>query len=283
MAEGAAVDFAHLLIMNLRMEIDYFHKLQSGQGTDGSTNDSEHTTRARAPADSRIDQCSDYMIKTDSAALLIHNEDSGAEDRNNTFMLNATVVDGSSSTNFYAYVYSGDLPSGGFGWNEHRLGFSLNYVHPTVGVYPGLGRGFVSRSMLDATSLDKLVAAASVDGQCGGHNYQLVDFAQRRIINLEVGPHGQRFITELHSPAEQAAQVVHPPSVYSNKTVHTAMALYHSNQYLFMQLLGGQSADGSSAGRQQRAMELQHTAGLPTTAAQLREVMGDLVSRQYHI
>ena len=84
----------------------------------------------------------------------------------------------------------------------------------------GLGRGFVSRSMLDARSLDALVAAASVDGQCGGHNYQLLDFAQRRVLNLESGPHGQRFITELRSEAEQAAQIVHPPRSYSNQTVH---------------------------------------------------------------
>ena len=96
------------------------------------------------------------------------------------------------------------------------------------------------------------------------------------MLNLESGPHGQRFITELRSEAEQAAQIVHPPRSYSNQTVHTASALYHANQYLFLQLLHGQSGDGSSAGRQERAMQLQRSDGLPGDAAQLRRVMGDV-------
>jgi hypothetical protein len=131
--------------------------------------------------------------------------------------------------------------------------------------------------MLDATTFDALMAAASVNGQCGGHNYQLVDFSQRRVLNLEAATHGQRFVTELLSDAEQAVLAVHPPVAYSNATVHTASALYHSNQYLFLQPLGGQSGDGSSACRQQRAMDLERTIGLPSNGAQLRRVMGDLV------
>jgi hypothetical protein len=77
MADGAAVDFAHLLIMNLRMELDYFHKLEhsaSHQRSSTDSNDAAHATARVNSSGSRIDQCSDYLIKTDGAALLIHNE-----------------------------------------------------------------------------------------------------------------------------------------------------------------------------------------------------------------
>ena len=80
--------------------------------------------------------------------------------------MNATV----GGAAFVAYTYAGDLPSGAFGWNARaRVAFTLNYVHPEATPDPldlaasggGLvGRGFVSRDLLAATSLDDARARA---------------------------------------------------------------------------------------------------------------------------
>ena len=37
------------------------------------------------------------------------------------------TIDGSR---FYGLVYAGMLATGAFGWNEHGVGFTLNYVAP---------------------------------------------------------------------------------------------------------------------------------------------------------
>ena len=142
MADGAGVAQSHLLIMNLRMELVGPHHHHNASPS--SITAPAHTNRPRADngqdyfhndargrtagADGVIDQCSDYMIKSDTACFVCHNEDSADYDRNNTFLLNATVVDAQrGNSSFFAYTYAGDLPSGAFGWNEHRLAFSLNY------------------------------------------------------------------------------------------------------------------------------------------------------------
>jgi hypothetical protein len=49
----------------------------------------------------------------------------------------------------------------------------------------GYARSFISRNLLEAQSMKHALKIATTH-HIGGHNYQLTDFKQRNIINLEV-------------------------------------------------------------------------------------------------
>jgi hypothetical protein len=72
-----------------------------------------------------------------------------------------------------SYVYAGDLPSGAFGINSYGIGFTLNYVQPVAFGSPGVGRGFISRSLLDAVSAPDAMTKINVQPQGAGHNVQV--------------------------------------------------------------------------------------------------------------
>ena len=109
-----------------------------------------------------------------------------------TVDLNRTALVGArfGARSWTAYTYLGELPSGAFGFNAD-VAFTLNWVGPTDVVCPGLGRGFVSRALLDAADLDAAVATATQPGQAAGHNFQLMRLGkQPSILNVEAAPRG---------------------------------------------------------------------------------------------
>eukprot|EP00965_Chrysotila_dentata_P142050 4695480-Pleurochrysis_carterae.AAC.4 len=63
-------------------------------------------------------------------------------------------------------------------------------VGPTAVRCPGAGRGFLSRRLLNAPSLDAAVRVVTDATQSAGHNYQLVDTRAAVAINLEAAPDG---------------------------------------------------------------------------------------------
>lgn len=110
-----------------------------------------------------------------------HNEDGAPRNEGNMFLANITIDGGS----FWAFGYPGDLLTGAFGWNAHRVGFTLNYVAPYSVDDHGLGRGFISRDLLAATSFDDAVHRATRKyPSATGHNLQIMDFAAGRIANV---------------------------------------------------------------------------------------------------
>eukprot|EP00932_Pfiesteria_piscicida_P002147 SRR837773.12087.p2 GENE.SRR837773.12087~~SRR837773.12087.p2 ORF type:complete len:240 (+),score=66.81 SRR837773.12087:79-720(+) len=117
----------------------------------------------------------------------------------------------------------GELASGAFGVNARGLGFSLNWVGPPPATRPGLGRGFVSRSFLDAASFEGALALATRKGQAGGHNIQFFDFCGRRISNVEVAQ--ERFVVTAigEKPffhANQYETLVVPNETFTQSSVH---------------------------------------------------------------
>jgi hypothetical protein len=248
MAVASRVPLSHLFVMNLEMEFGYF-----------------------ANAKPSVDQCSDYMIANHEGFTLAHNEDSLGWDRNHTFMLQLQVNESFWST---SYVYSGDLPSGAFAWNSHGIGFTLNYVHSTAPTYAGIGRAFLSRWLLEATTLQEAQYIATGGGHpvCGGHNYQIFDTNRGELYNLEVAPHVPVLVARTDIKTTKALGNVssvwarggsgsgEPPlrrgavdSAARGAVDSTTDFMYHANMYLALAKSVEQDDVAGSIARQVRA------------------------------
>mmetsp|Transcript_24300 Transcript_24300/g.39031 ORF Transcript_24300/g.39031 Transcript_24300/m.39031 type:complete len:323 (-) Transcript_24300:115-1083(-) len=203
-----------------------------------------------------IDGCSDYVVceKTSGPCLIGHNEDNDLRDVGHAFVL--------ETRNFIAYTYMGDLPSGAFGFNSHGVGFTLNWLGPENTVTGGLGRGFMSRSLLDAASLNAAVAKVSREGQSTGHNYQLFSQRDQRVLNVEVSPGGG-------GSAEQP--------IVSVRNLTNATPFFHANQYQTLSV--PQIFSNSSIHRLARVRELP----IPHNRTALLEVLGDQEDRHYPV
>jgi len=292
-AEGSGRSLDEVFVMNMREELGYFVPSSSSDVP---------------PDGDDWEQCSDYILKDTSHAAGLHNEDSGAEDLNTTFLLHA-VLDypapdfpkshfartmphddthvpharprtSTSATprEFWAYTYSGDLPSGAFGWNPaSRMAFSLNYVRPSEGVLGGYGRGFLSRALLDVAGVDQAVDLVTCWGQGAGHNYQLFDFRRRRILNAEAANLGRSSVWEVDSLEETEGL----DRVYYRSETDVVVddrhapwevvpgPAFHANEYLHLNI--SQTPSPSSVARESRAAELP----VPKTPDDLHRVLGD--------
>jgi len=130
LAAGAALPFEQIFLQNIPLEF-----------TDCSA-----ASGLAPPRRPRDDHCSDFQLCDPAGACAVgHNEDNDAVDLNRTALVGARF----GARSWTAYTYLGELPSGAFGFNAD-VAFTLNWVGPTDVVCPGLGRGFVSRALLDA-------------------------------------------------------------------------------------------------------------------------------------
>ena len=86
-----------------------------------------------------------------------------------------------------AYTYAGELSSAAWGFSDAGVSFTLNAVFPKVVEVTGVGRNFVSRSILDAPSLEAAVEAITVKNQATGHNINVLGLDSMRILTIETG------------------------------------------------------------------------------------------------
>ena len=249
-AEGSGLPFETIFINNLVEELQNFAPAATG---------TTKTDRFRS------DHCSDYVLHTPSSCVIGHNEDNARSSFGHTFLANVTI----DGQRFVAYVYGGDLPTGAFGWvpAPARIAFTLNWVHPPRTVRGGLGRGFLSRDLLAATSLEDGIRRITRPEQAAGHNTQIMDVATcgdpgaTRVYNVETGPY-----------------------VYSVRGIPAAppgspeSAFFHANEYATLKL-PGQTISNSSAHRVARVEALP----LPRTKEEVLAVLGDQGDRSWPI
>lgn len=86
-----------------------------------------------------------------------------------------------------AYTYAGELSSAAWGFNDAGVSFTLNAVYARRVQVPGIARNFVSRSILDAASLEDAVARITVPNQATGHNINVIGLDGRKIVTIETG------------------------------------------------------------------------------------------------
>eukprot|EP00322_Chrysochromulina_rotalis_P018641 CAMPEP_0115835776 /NCGR_PEP_ID=MMETSP0287-20121206/4367_1 /TAXON_ID=412157 /ORGANISM="Chrysochromulina rotalis, Strain UIO044" /LENGTH=388 /DNA_ID=CAMNT_0003289241 /DNA_START=21 /DNA_END=1187 /DNA_ORIENTATION=- len=214
-SEGSGVSFDRTFLQNIPLEF------------------SDCTSESSRPPMIGV-SCSDFMVcpatsieGSAAACAVAHNEDNNLEDVNRTALVTGRFGDGPT---FEAYTYLGELPSGAFAYNDAGIGFTLNWVGPSEPQCPGLGRGFLSRALLGATTLDEAIAIATDPRGAAGHNYQLMSWRESTpiIVNVEAAPRGVHSVRPIGNAFFHANQYVtlNVPQVYGNSSVHrTARAV----------------------------------------------------------
>ncbi|XP_031281352.1 uncharacterized protein LOC116139849 [Pistacia vera] len=176
------------------------------------------------------DDCSDVLVVNDSMAIAAHNEDANAALVGHTYVIKCELSNGLS---FMAYTYAGELPSCAFGFNSHGLAFTLNSVPPAEDeiVAAGIGRNFISRDLLEATSIDDALTRIRSSEVSVGHSYNLIDIKTRQILNVETASRNR---VSVHNIG---------PTPF-----------FHANMYLHLEVQ--QVQDENSISRQKRATVL---------------------------
>nr|XP_043606381.1 uncharacterized protein LOC122578474 [Erigeron canadensis] len=234
-SHGSDVPFLHIMILNFRKEILPFIPKKE-------IVEDEET----------IDDCSDILVVSDTIAVAAHNEDANVALVGHTYLIKATLSDGLSYT---AYTYAGELPSCAFGFNNHGLAFTLNSVPPAVSeiVAGGIGRNFISRDLLEATSIGDAVTRIRSSQVSVGHCYNLIDVNLRKILNVETASSQRLSLHDIGSTP-----------------------FFHANMYLHLEV--DQVHDLNSISRQNRA------ALLPKRSkADFLSLLGDMDDQEYPI
>ena len=204
-ARGAKRPFHHLFLVNMRGEYrDYLH---------------EH----------KLFGCSDVAVLTKNNALIGHNEDGDIALAGTAYLVQAEPV---GQPAFTAFSYPGFLCGNAFGFNSAGICFSVDNVRPRH-IEIGIGRHFIARSLLAATSLDDAIARATAAGRAGGFSYTIGSADERRMVVVETAPNARHHVREISGIA------------------------YHANHYLNMDMAESEQSIGqSSRERVQRAGEL---------------------------
>lgn len=235
-AQGSGVPFLHILLINFRKEILAFVP----KGADKSS-DVDPT-----------DDCSDVLVVSETVAIAAHNEDANVSLLGHTYLIRGILPNGIF---FVACTYAGELPSCAFGFNSHGLVFTLNSVPPMEDevVVGGIGRNFVSRDILEATSIDDAMNRIRSSDVSVGHSYNLIEVSTRRILNVETASRKRVSVHEV------------------GKT-----PFFHANMYLHLQI--NQVQDENSISRQQRAAVL-----AKKSKEDFLSLLGDTEDRKYPI
>ncbi len=204
-ARGAERPFHHLFLVNMRGEYrDYMHEHQ-------------------------LFGCSDCAVVTDKNALIGHNEDGDIALAGTAYLVQAQPLE---QPTFTAFSYPGFLCGNALGFNDAGICFSIDNVRPRH-IEIGIGRHFIARSLLAATSLDDAIARATAVGRAGGFSYTIGCANERRVVIVETAPGNRHHIHEVKG-------------IY-----------YHANHYLHTGMDETEQAVGvSSRERVKRAAEL---------------------------
>ncbi|XP_021754292.1 acyl-coenzyme A:6-aminopenicillanic-acid-acyltransferase 40 kDa form-like isoform X2 [Chenopodium quinoa] len=235
-AEGSGVPVLDIILINFRKEILAFMPKNEG---------------ANIPEDTP-DDCSTILVVSRSMAIAAHNEDANIALVGHTYLIQANLGNGLS---FTAYTYAGELPSCAFGFNSHGLAFTLNSVPPREDeiVAGGIGRNFISRDLLEATSSSDALKKIQSSEVSIGHSYNLIDISKRNILNIETASRNRFSVYEVY-----------------------ATPFFHANMYLHLQV--PQIQDENSSSRQKRA------AALPQESKEdFLSLLGDIDDKRYPI
>ncbi|KAH9608446.1 hypothetical protein KSS87_019321 [Heliosperma pusillum] len=212
-ADGCGVPILDIILINFRKEILAFIPKDEGVNVPEDTDTS--------------DDCSDILVSRDDMSIAAHNEDANLALVGHTYLIKANFSGGLSYT---AYTYAGELPSCAFGFNSHGVAFTLNSVPPLLDeiVAGDIGLNFISRDLLEATSIGDALKKIQSSAVSIGHSYNLMDIPTRKIINVETASKNRISVHEINSKP-----------------------FFHANMYLHLQV--PQVQDENSKTRQERA------------------------------
>ncbi|KAK1320895.1 hypothetical protein QJS10_CPA03g00239 [Acorus calamus] len=198
------------------------------------------------------DDCSDVLVVNKAMAIAAHNEDANVSLVGHTYLIKATLPGGLS---FTAYTYAGELPSCAFGFNSYGMAYTLNSVPPIQDEIfaGGIGRNFISRSLLEATDIGDALSRIRSCNVSVGHSYNLVDVRGRKIMNVETASRNRISVREVGSTP-----------------------FFHANMYMHLQV--EQVQDENSICRHKRAAQLS-----AHSEAEILSILGDTDNEKYPI
>ncbi|CAI6004605.1 unnamed protein product [Closterium sp. NIES-65] len=301
MAAGSCVPFDELLLLNLRKEFGPFLPSLNAPATSallpeltspamtGSGGSGAATLDRALQYGMSSDDCSDVLLLTDDVAAVGHNEDADYSIVDNTFLVH---VHADSGVAFTAYTYAGELPSVAFGFNNARMGFSMDAVPPAPSevVKGGIGRNFVARSLMESRSIEDAVQRVTGPAVAVGHHYVLMDFAHRRIASVETASNGRHSILELGPNPKLGSQAVSNGAAAAASANGAVSAsgdaaaacegteyIFHANAYTRLQL---REKMGPSAHRREATAR---RLGAPTTTQDMLKILSNSDDKEYPI
>jgi hypothetical protein len=220
LAEGLAQPLDRVLTSNLREELLQF-----------------------LPTPKRLGKCTTSWVADASSGLAGwgHNDDWGQDWRAYSYFVVATVRGGVS---FTSWMYPGLLPGCDFSFNAEGVAFTVNSLFPTDFRDHGVGTAWVSRHVVEATSVEDALARASDQRVSTALSYNLASTLTKKMLNAEVTTGGVKSVRHIDAPA------------------------FHGNE--FEQLAVSSAHDTSTAHRRARWEQLR-----PATMADLHAYLAD--------
>ncbi|KAM3359417.1 putative protein isoform X2 [Capsicum galapagoense] len=249
-AQGSGVPFLNILLLNFRKEILPFIPKTENYPKEEDIND----------------DCSSILVVSNTMAVAAHNEDANVALVGHTYLVKVALSNG---TTFTAYTYAGELPSCAFGFNNHGVAFTLNSVPPCEEeiVVGAIGRNFVSRALLEASSIEDALARIHSSEASVGHSYNLIDTRSRRILNVETASRNRISVHEIGET----------PFFHANMYLHLQV-----KQYIEVKLLSifwvMKAQDENSLSRQARASSL-----AKESKSDFLALLGDMSNDKYPI
>jgi hypothetical protein len=237
MAQGAERPFEDVFLVNLRGEYRGLMALERLAG-DGTVSGDQG--------------CTDCLVLRPEAALIGHNEDGTPSAQGRMFVVSANI---GAQPSFTALCYPGFLPGNALGFNASGVMHTVDAVSPRQ-VRVGLGRHFLARSLLDASSLADAIERVTVRGRAAGFTYNIGFLPRRKLVCVEVSP--------------------------DRHHVHEVRGYHlHTNHYL--NLSGVEQEIGPSSKARLARAKASCRAQPPTHATHVLSLLGDEADRDYPI
>ncbi len=181
MAEGAGASFDELFAWNCRSEL-------------------------LAAMDPCPPGCSTIGVSGEGRMVLAHNEDGGEVYLGRMVLVRARPPSG---LGYACLVYPGTLPGNGPGLNARGIGQTTNYIAPCQPAEAGIPRYFLGRAVLEAESLDRAVALATLENRAFPWHHNLASLSEARLISLETWP-GRHHLREVRGVHLHTNHLTHP-------------------------------------------------------------------------
>jgi hypothetical protein len=264
MAQGAERPFEEVFLVNLRGEYRGLMALERPAGNGTVSGDQG---------------CTDCLVLRPEAALIGHNEDGTPSAWGRMFVARADI---GAQPPFTALCYPGFLPGNAFGFNASGVIHTVDAVSPRH-VRVGLGRHFLARSLLDASSLADAINRVTVPGRAAGFTFNIGFLPQRKLVCVEVSPdrhhvhkvQGYHLHTNHYLNLSDVEQEIGPSSKARLVRARASCRAQPPTQATHILSLLGDEADCD--------YPIYRTAALPDGSATLCTALFSLDSRQLRI
>ncbi len=178
-AQGAEIPFETMMVLNLKAEFgamiakkEMETPTETGEGNPG---------------------CSTVVFARDGQVIHLHNEDGHEVYTDLMFMIKAVPDDGIPYT---CLSYPGILPGNAPAVNARGLVQTTNYI-ACKEVRLGVGRYFLDRMILEASSIDEALAWSTHPDRAFGYHHVFTSFPEKRSVAVEVSP-GKKEVKEIN-------------------------------------------------------------------------------------